>query len=56
MAKNKLYQIQCDPICGFVVKSHDDKEAIKISMAHAKEKHNMTNVKESDVKKMMKEI
>jgi predicted small metal-binding protein len=50
---NVLKQIECDPKCGFLVRSHDEKELIAIATEHAKKAHNMT-VSEKDVKGMMK--
>lgn len=44
-----LKKIECDPTCGFMVKSHDEKELIDIVTRHAKESHNMT-ISEKDVK------
>jgi predicted small metal-binding protein len=48
-----LKQIECDPKCGFLVRSHDEKELITIGIEHAKKAHNMT-VSEKDAKGMMK--
>ncbi|MBI5102108.1 MAG: DUF1059 domain-containing protein [Nitrospirae bacterium] len=50
----KLKKVECDPKCGFMVRSHDEKEIVDITTAHAKKSHNMT-VTEADVKKMMKD-
>ena len=30
-----LKQIECEPKCGFLVRSHDEKELIRIGMEHA---------------------
>ena len=53
MAK-ELKEIACDPICGFMVRSHDEKELIKIGLEHAKEFHKEIKVTEKDLKAMMK--
>jgi predicted small metal-binding protein len=31
-----LKQVECDPKCGFLIRSHDEKEVIKIAIEHAK--------------------
>ena len=36
-----LKQIECPPECGFLVRSHDEKELINIAKTHAKDLHNM---------------
>jgi predicted small metal-binding protein len=50
----KLKKVECDPKCGFVIQSHDEKEVIDIALKHAKKAHNMT-VTEKDVRGMMKD-
>ncbi len=50
----KLKKIECDPTCGFMVRSHDEKEIISIVMDHAKKMHDKT-VSEQDVKAMLKD-
>lgn len=49
-----LKKIECDSTCGFMVRSHDEKEIVEIAMEHAKKSHNMT-VTEKDVKAMIKD-
>ena len=39
--KNELCSMKCDPDCGFMVRSHDKNEIMKIGTVHAKEKHNL---------------
>lgn len=51
--KHVLKSASCDPSCGFMVRSHDEKELTEIMMNHAKKSHNM-NLTEKDVKGMMK--
>jgi predicted small metal-binding protein len=47
-----LKKVECDPKCGFMVRSHDEKEVVDLAIKHAKKSHNMT-ISEKDVKKMM---
>ena len=49
-----LKKIECDSTCGFMVRSHDEKELIEIAMQHAKTAHNMA-VAEKDIKAMIKD-
>ena len=56
MMKGKLSQIECDPACGFMVRSHDEREALDLSMRHAKRAHPEMKVSEVDLKKMMKTV
>ena len=56
MMKGKLSQIECDPACGFMVRSHDEREALDLSMRHAKRAHPEMKVSEADLKKMMKTV
>jgi predicted small metal-binding protein len=51
--KQPLKSVSCDPTCGFMVRSHDEKELTGIVIEHAKKAHNM-NMTESQVKGMMK--
>ncbi len=48
-------KVECDPGCGFMVKSHDEKELIEIVKQHAKKSHNMT-VSDRDIKEKMKVV
>ncbi len=47
-----LKKVECDPTCGFMVRSHDEKELVEIVTQHAKKSHNMT-VAEKDVRAMI---
>jgi predicted small metal-binding protein len=47
-----LKKVECDPKCGFMVRSHDEKEIVDLAIKHAKKSHNMT-LSENDVKKMI---
>lgn len=53
MSKAAMYTVTCDPACGFMVRSHDQKEVVDITIKHAKRAHNK-KVTEKDVKGMMK--
>lgn len=44
-------RISCDPMCGFAVQSHDEKELISMVKSHVKQMHHK-NVTESELKKM----
>jgi predicted small metal-binding protein len=50
----KLKKIECDPKCGFLVQSHDEKEIVEIAKKHAIKSHKMT-INEKDIKGMMKD-
>ena len=49
-----LKQVECDPKCGFLIRSHDEKEIIELAIQHAKKFHKMT-ITEKDVKAMVKD-
>jgi len=49
----KMKSVECDPACGFMIRSHDEKEMIEIVKAHAKKAHNMT-ITAKDVQGKMK--
>ena len=55
--KKEMHQttmsVSCNPDCGFMCRSHDEKELTSIVINHAKMAHNKT-MTEADVKKMMK--
>jgi predicted small metal-binding protein len=48
-----LKTLSCDPQCGFMVRSRDEKEVMSVAKAHAKKVHNMT-MTDKQVKDMMK--
>jgi len=50
----KLKKIECDPKCGFLIRSHDEKEIIEIASRHAKNSHDMA-VTEKDLRGMLKD-
>lgn len=47
-----LKKLECDPTCGFMVRSHDEKELIEIVRQHAKKSHNLT-ITEKDIRDKM---
>ena len=49
-----LKTFKCDPSCGFMVRSHDEKELIDIAKAHAKKAHRM-NMSDSEIGKLLTE-
>ena len=52
--KTELKKIECDPGCGFMVKSHDEKELVEIALEHAKKFHKEIKITEKDLKDMIK--
>jgi predicted small metal-binding protein len=48
-----LKKVECDPTCGFMVRSHDEKELIELVRQHAKIFHKM-DMSEKDVRKEIK--
>lgn len=56
MMKGKLSQLECDPACGFMVRSHDEREALDLGMKHVRRAHPDMKMSESDLKKMMKKV
>jgi predicted small metal-binding protein len=52
--KTALKKLECDPVCGFMIRSHDEKELISIALEHAKKFHKEIKVTEKDVKAMIK--
>lgn len=49
-----LKQVSCDPECGFMIRSHDEKELTNIVKMHTKNAHNM-NITDKDVQDRMKD-
>jgi predicted small metal-binding protein len=52
--KSKLKKLECDPVCGFMIRSHDEKELVEVALEHAKKFHKEMKVTEKDVKAMIK--
>ena len=50
----KMYNLTCDPSCGFHVETHDKKEAIRMGMEHVADAHPSMKITTNDVKKMVK--
>ena len=48
-----MKSVSCDPDCGFMCRSHDEKELTTIVIDHAHNAHGKT-ITEKDVKSMMK--
>ncbi|MDD5337704.1 MAG: DUF1059 domain-containing protein [Candidatus ainarchaeum sp.] len=48
-------KISCDPMCGFAVQSHDEKELLAIVGSHVKKIHNKA-VSASELKGMMQTV
>jgi predicted small metal-binding protein len=53
MAEN-LKSISCDPICGFMVRSHDENELVEMIKAHGKNKHPDMKLTDEEIKAMIK--
>ena len=53
MSMGPLKSVSCDPACGFMVKSHSEKELISMVKSHAKKMHSKV-LSDKDVKAMMK--
>lgn len=50
-----MKMIECDPKCGFMVRSHNEKEVMDMGMTHAKTQHPDMNTTEEQMKGMMKD-
>jgi len=55
MSMGPLKSVACDPSCGFMVQSHNEKELISMVKMHAKKMHNKV-LTDKDVKAMMKTV
>ncbi|MBI1806996.1 MAG: DUF1059 domain-containing protein [Ignavibacteria bacterium] len=53
MKAGPLKSVSCDPTCGFMCRSHDEKELTAIVKKHAKTAHKM-DMTDKQVKDMMK--
>jgi predicted small metal-binding protein len=51
----QLYEIDCDSECGFMVRSHDKSETVKMAIDHVKEVHGK-DATESETTKMVKMV
>jgi predicted small metal-binding protein len=52
---DKLKAIECDPMCGFMVRSHDEKEVLDIAKNHVKLIH-LKDVAIDELRGMLKTI
>ncbi len=55
MGKMDLKKVECGPECGFMVRSHDDKELIDMTVKHVKDRHHQ-DLSANEVKGMMKAV
>ncbi len=53
--KKQLKQIDCGPECGFLIRSHDEKEILDMTRKHVKQFHGM-DMSEADVKKDIENV
>ena len=51
--EGNLKKVECDPKCGFMIRSHDENEMIDLVKQHAKKSHNM-DVSEKDIRDKIK--
>ena len=51
MAGN-LKKIECDPSCGFLVRSHDENEVVRMAREHVKNIHHK-DISEQDAQSMV---
>ena len=52
--EKKLKAISCDPMCGFMVRSHDEDELVEMAKAHAKKKHPDVKMSDKDIRSLIK--
>jgi len=55
MFVKQLFEIDCDPQCGFMVRSHDKSETVEAAMKHVKDAHGK-EVSQEDTEKMVKSV
>ena len=53
MKMGPVKSFSCDESCGFMARSHDEKEVTEMAMKHMKKHHHM-NASEKEVKEMLK--
>ncbi len=53
--KHHLKQIDCGPECGFMIRSHDEKEIIEATRKHVKQFHGR-DMSEQDIKKDIEDV
>jgi predicted small metal-binding protein len=49
-----MYSVSCDPMCGYMVKSHDPEETVNMAFTHVSNKHKDKNLTRDQVKGTMK--
>ena len=54
--KQNLKQIACDPSCGFMIRSHEEKEVLDGAMKHVKHSHPAMKITTADLKSRMKTL
>lgn len=54
--EEKLKRIECDPICGFAVQSHDENEVVDLAKQHADTMHPDLKTTRDEIRDMMKEV
>jgi len=54
--KSQLKEITCDPICGFMVRSHDEDEVVNLAFMHVTKSHPDLKATRQDLKKDMKSV
>lgn len=50
-----LKRMECEPNCGFMVQSHDEKEVLRMGEEHARIIHHDTSMTEEKLRGMMKD-
>ncbi|MBI4895603.1 MAG: DUF1059 domain-containing protein [Candidatus Aenigmarchaeota archaeon] len=50
-----MKSIECNPDCGFMIRSHEQEEVLSVAKIHAKIQHRL-NPTFNELKKMMKSI
>jgi len=49
----KMASIECDPSCGFMVRSHNEREVVDFTKSHVKKAHKK-KASDAELKKMIK--
>jgi len=53
--KDSLKQISCDPECGFLIRSHEEKEVVKMAHDHVKTAYHK-DVSTNELKSMVMDV
>ncbi|MBS3077339.1 DUF1059 domain-containing protein [Candidatus Pacearchaeota archaeon] len=51
-----LKEISCDPVCGFMIRSHEEREVLDGAVKHVKHAHPDMKLTEKDIKTKMKTV